>query len=303
MAASASPAEAADVSSNGDGGAGAARRRRCPRTPDDRRRDALDRRHSALPRRLRARAPRPHRSATRRRSPSRPHASAGATRVPPRALRGTAARRRLVQLHRHRRRQPHDRPRPTPSSRSPASARPGRTARTAGAGVCRTPASYRLSAPMRVGVPKETRPASAAWRSCPTSCASSSAKGIEVLVEPGAGAGALIPDDAVRGRRRAAERRRRGAPTSSSRSRRRAPRRSRGSAPTRVLIGFLEPLGKPETRRARSRDAGVTAFAMEAIPRISPRAGDGRAVVAVQRRRLQGGAARRRALRRASTRC
>ena len=72
-------------------------------------------------------------------------------------------------------------------------------------------------------------------------------------------------------------------------------RRSPSSATARVLVGFLAPLTSPETTRALA-DAGVTAFAMEAIPRISPRAVDGRAVVAVERRRLQGGAARRRAL-------
>ena len=46
------------------------------------------------------------------------------------------------------------------------------------------------------------------------------ARAIEVVVEPGAGAGALIPDDAFADAG-AQHRRRRGAPTSSSRSRRR----------------------------------------------------------------------------------
>ena len=59
-----------------------------------------------------------------------------------------------------------------------------------------------------------------------------------------------------------------GAPTWSSRSRRPTPRRSAGSGPGSILIGFLAPLTSPQTTRALA-DAGATAFAMEAIPRIS----------------------------------
>ena len=46
------------------------------------------------------------------------------------------------------------------------------------------------------------------------------------------------------------------------------PQRSAGSAPGSILIGFLAPLTSPQTTRALA-DAKATAFAMEAIPRIS----------------------------------
>ena len=49
---------------------------------------------------------------------------------------------------------------------------------------------------------------------------------------------------------------------------RRRPRRSGGSARGSVLIGFLNPLGGGDMVRALA-DAGVTSFAMEAIPRIT----------------------------------
>ncbi len=45
-------------------------------------------------------------------------------------------------------------------------------------------------------------------------------------------------------------------------------RRSPGSGTGSVLVGFLNPLGAPGNARALA-DAGVTAFAVEAIPRIS----------------------------------
>src|SRR5579875_2231838 len=56
-----------------------------------------------------------------------------------------------------------------------------------------------------------------------------------------------------------------------------------------TLIGFLAPRNADNRIEALTK-AGVQAFALEAIPRIS-RAGDGRAVLASERRRIQGGAA------------
>jgi len=49
-----------------------------------------------------------------------------------------------------------------------------------------------------------------------------------------------------------------------------------------VLIGFLQPLTSPETVKALA-DAGVTSFAMEAIPRITRAPVDGRALIAGHR--------------------
>ena len=92
------------------------------------------------------------------------------------------------------------------------------------------------------------------------------AKGVEVVVEAGAGEAALIPDelfeDAGRDDRRPVGRGRR-------RQGRRADEDEVAQARRRlVLVGFLAPLTSPETTRALA-DAKVTAFAMEAIPRIS----------------------------------
>ena len=56
--------------------------------------------------------------------------------------------------------------------------------------------------------------------------------------------------------------------TSSSRSRRPTPSRSGRWASGSILVGFLAPLTSPQTTRALA-DAHATAFAMEAIPRIS----------------------------------
>jgi len=91
-------------------------------------------------------------------------------------------------------------------------------------------------------------------------------KGLEVVVESGAGVGALLPDDLY-----TEAGARIGDPWDADVVVKVAPptddeigRLRRGG----TLIGFLDPLANPEI--ARSLDAaGVTAFAMESIPRIS----------------------------------
>ena len=115
---------------------------------------------------------------------------------------------------------------------------------------------------------RRARTASGASRSCPRSSASSSRKGLEVVVEPGAGeagdaprrrcssdAGATIGDpwgaDVVV----------KVAPPSDEEIGRLA-----GDS---VLVGFLAPRTQRRDDCRRWRRAGVTAFAMEAIPRIS----------------------------------
>ena len=122
---------------------------------------------------------------------------------------------------------------------------------------------------MRLAVPKETAADEHRVGLVPEVVKKLAARGVEVLVEQGAGDGALIPDAAyveAGGRLVGA-----GEVWSADAVVTIAPpdpaqiaQMSRGA----VLIGFLAPLSSPATTVA-ARDAGVTALAMEAIPRIS----------------------------------
>jgi NAD(P) transhydrogenase subunit alpha len=123
---------------------------------------------------------------------------------------------------------------------------------------------------MRLAVPKETAENERRVALVPEVVRKLSARGIEILVEAGAGGGALIPDDAF------AEA---GATVSSDAGAiwgadavvTIAPPEPASIARMRagaLLIGFLQPLTSGETARA-ARDARITALAMEAIPRIS----------------------------------
>ena len=120
---------------------------------------------------------------------------------------------------------------------------------------------------MKIGVPQETAQGERRVALVPDVVKALTAKGIEVVVEPGAGegashgddeytdAGAKVGDDAW------------GAdvvlkvtpPTAEE-----VGRLKQGQ----VLIGFLEPLTNPNLAKSLA-DAGVTSFAMEAIPRIT----------------------------------
>jgi len=131
---------------------------------------------------------------------------------------------------------------------------------------------------MRIGVPKETAAGEHRVALVPEVVSKLRAKGLDVLVQSGAGADALIPDAAyaqagaqIIGTPGAggdpdhadvwsAEVVVKIAPPDAEEIR----RLGAGS----VLIGFLAPLSSPQTTRALA-DAGATAFAMEAIPRIS----------------------------------
>jgi NAD(P) transhydrogenase subunit alpha len=123
---------------------------------------------------------------------------------------------------------------------------------------------------MRVGVPKETAPGEHRVALVPEVVGKLKAKGLEVLVQRGAGAAALLPDDAFAAAGAelgddAAEVWRSDivvkiAPPSAEE----IGRLGGGS----ILIGFLAPLSSPATTRALAA-AKATAFAMEAIPRIS----------------------------------
>ena len=93
-----------------------------------------------------------------------------------------------------------------------------------------------------------------------------------MIVERGAGEGALIPDERVRARRALSSSMtpgRRWMRTLSSRSRRRIDRGDRRIwARTPCLIGFLGPLTNGEGIKAIAQ-TGATSFALEAVPRIS----------------------------------
>ena len=122
---------------------------------------------------------------------------------------------------------------------------------------------------MRLAVPKETAADEHRVGLVPEVVKKLAARGVEVLVEQGAGDGALIPDAAYveaggqlvqAGEVWSADAVVTIAPPDPAQ----IAQMTRGA----VLIGFLAPLSSPATTVA-ARDAGVTALAMEAIPRIS----------------------------------
>jgi proton-translocating NAD(P)+ transhydrogenase subunit alpha len=123
---------------------------------------------------------------------------------------------------------------------------------------------------MRIGVPKETAAGEHRVALVPEVVGKLKAKGLDVVVQSGAGADALLPDAAYvqAGARMTddasevwgAEVVVTIAPPD--------PRQIRALGAGSILIGFLAPLSSPQTTSALA-DAKATAFAMEAIPRIS----------------------------------
>ena len=119
---------------------------------------------------------------------------------------------------------------------------------------------------MRLGVPRETAPGERRVALVPDVVKRLAAKGVEVVVEPGAGVDALIPDalyeaaGATLGDPWAADVVAKVAPPT--------PEEIAKLGDGSVFVGFLNPRGDQgpiDALKAR----GVTAFAMEAIPRIS----------------------------------
>jgi proton-translocating NAD(P)+ transhydrogenase subunit alpha len=123
---------------------------------------------------------------------------------------------------------------------------------------------------MRIGVPKETAAGEHRVALVPEVVRKLKSKGLDVVVQSGAGADALLTDEAF-------------AEAGASLSGDAAeiwgsdvvvtiappdPQQIRGLGGGSVLVGFLAPLTSPQTTRALV-DAKATAFAMEAIPRIS----------------------------------
>jgi H+-translocating NAD(P) transhydrogenase subunit alpha len=129
---------------------------------------------------------------------------------------------------------------------------------------------YVLALHMRIGVPKETAAGEHRVALVPEVVSKLTAKGLEVLVQAGAGADALLPDAAF------VEAGARMTPDASEiwgsdvvvTIAPPDPEQIRGLGSGSILIGFLAPLTSPQTTLALAQ-AHATAFAMEAIPRIS----------------------------------
>jgi NAD(P) transhydrogenase subunit alpha len=119
---------------------------------------------------------------------------------------------------------------------------------------------------MKLGVPKEAASGENRVAMVPEVVQRLGRSGVDVVVEPGAGAGARIPDDhyteagATIGDPWQADVVVKVAPPTQDE----IGRLKQGS----VYVGFLQPLTNPELAQALDQ-RGVTAFAMESIPRIS----------------------------------
>ncbi|MBA3809428.1 MAG: Re/Si-specific NAD(P)(+) transhydrogenase subunit alpha [Solirubrobacterales bacterium] len=123
---------------------------------------------------------------------------------------------------------------------------------------------------MRIGVPKETAAGEHRVALVPEVVSKLKAKGLDVVVQNGAGADALLTDAAFADA---------GATMTADAAEVWGcdvvltiappdPQAIRGLGSGSILIGFLAPLTSPQTTRALA-DAKATAFAMESIPRIS----------------------------------
>jgi NAD(P) transhydrogenase subunit alpha len=123
---------------------------------------------------------------------------------------------------------------------------------------------------MRIGVPKETAAGEHRVALVPEVVSKLQAKGLDVVVQADAGADALLTDAAFTAA---------GAQIANDAAEvwqsdvvvtiaPPDPEAIRGLGSGSILIGFLAPLTSPQTTRALA-DAKATAFAMEAIPRIS----------------------------------
>ncbi len=119
---------------------------------------------------------------------------------------------------------------------------------------------------MRLGVPKEVQPDERRVALVPDVVKRLKAKGVDVVVEAGAGASALIPDALYTDA--GAEI---GDPWGAdvvAKVARPTPEELARLGSGSVLVGFLDPRGNPDGLQEIAA-SGATAFAMEAIPRIS----------------------------------
>jgi NAD(P) transhydrogenase subunit alpha len=123
---------------------------------------------------------------------------------------------------------------------------------------------------MRIGVPRENTSGEHRVALVPEVVSKLKAKGLDVVIQSGAGADALLSDAAftdagAQVSEDAAEVWRSDVVVTIAPP---DPQAIRGLGTGSILIGFLAPLTSPQTTRALA-DAKATAFAMEAIPRIS----------------------------------
>ena len=120
--------------------------------------------------------------------------------------------------------------------------------------------------PTTVGVPRETAPGERRVALVPQVVGPLRARGVRVVVEPGAGRGALIPDEQY-----TAAGAETGDPWTADAVLTVHPPTAEQIArlrPGTVVVGFLAPRTQPDTVAAL-RAAGVHGFAMESVPRIS----------------------------------
>jgi len=123
---------------------------------------------------------------------------------------------------------------------------------------------------MLIGVPTETAKGERRVALVPEVVRKLSARGVEVIVQAGAGAAAIIPDALYEaaGAKVTADGAAVWAAPLVVKVAPPSDEEAAKLAPGAVLIAFLNPLGSAQATRALA-GAGVTAFAMEAIPRIS----------------------------------
>jgi NAD(P) transhydrogenase subunit alpha len=135
--------------------------------------------------------------------------------------------------------------------------------------------SYLVSqvVPMKVGVAKETAPGERRVALVPEALGKLQAAGLELLVESGAGAGALIPDQAYADAGATIVSRGDLYARSDVVLRVQKPSESEvGAMRTgQAVVGFLSPLIDPKTAAALAKQ-GVTAISLDAIPRTLSRA-------------------------------
>ncbi|MBV8563390.1 MAG: NAD(P)(+) transhydrogenase (Re/Si-specific) subunit alpha, partial [Actinobacteria bacterium] len=119
---------------------------------------------------------------------------------------------------------------------------------------------------MRVGVPVETTPDERRVALVPETVGKLAGAGFEVVVESGAGVPASFPDDAYTAAGATL-----GDPWGADvvvKVRKPSADEVAKVRDGQILIGFLDPLADPD-RVAALASRGVTAFAMESIPRIT----------------------------------
>jgi NAD(P) transhydrogenase subunit alpha len=126
---------------------------------------------------------------------------------------------------------------------------------------------------MKVGVAKETAPGERRVALVPEALGKLTAAGLEILVEKGAGAGALIPDEAYAeaGAKVVSNKDLYGQSDVILRVQKPSGSEVKSLRSGQAVIGFLSPLIDPKTARELAK-RGVTAISLDAIPRTLSRA-------------------------------